>query len=277
MAERYQFIQRLGQGGFGKIELFDDNDLRRKVVRKSLISPTFDNCQRLIREGEICMELRHQTHVVDLLDYQFNYSNPWLIFPYYEEGTLEKRVGSRDWYDSIICVQNAATGLRAVHSIGGIHRDTKPSNLFVDKRNDGKHFVRVGDFGLGRLPQPYTSGTMTLHPCGTPDYMAPELYQPGARFTQACDIYSLGITGIELITGSRKRESINTIWINNSVTQLLLEMTSWTPSKRPDAATVASRSLNIIQTYNVNFTNAVTVGLAGLAAYGLYRLLSQSS
>src|SRR5689334_10527963 len=108
MAERYQFIERLGQGGFGKIDLFYDNDLGRNVVRKSLIRPTYDNCQRLIREGEICMELRHETHVVDLLDHQFNYTNPWLIFPYYEEGTLEKRVGSRDWYDSIICVQNVA-------------------------------------------------------------------------------------------------------------------------------------------------------------------------
>lgn len=275
MAERYQPIKRLGRGGFGKIELFYDNELQREVVRKSLINPTYDNCQRLIREGEICMQLSREVHVVDLLDYDFNYSNPWLMFPHYEEGTLEKRVGSRDWYDSIIYVQNAAKGLRAVHGIGGIHRDTKPSNLFVDKRVDGKRFVRVGDFGFGRLPQPYTSGTMTVHPCGTPDYIAPELYLPNARFTQACDIYSLGITGIELITGSRKRESINTMWINNDVAQLLLEMTSWTPSKRPDAATVAARSLTIIQSYDSNFKKVVTAGLAGLAAFGLFKLFSE--
>lgn len=275
MSQRYQRIRALGRGGFGHIELFYDSELGQNVIRKSLINPTYENCQRLIREGEICMELRDEVHIIDLLDYQFNYSYPWLVFPYYEAGTLATRVGNRNWYDSIIYLQNAATGLRAVHGLGGIHRDTKPSNLFVDKRPDGKYFVRVGDFGFGRLPQPFTSGTMTVHPCGTPDYIAPELYLPNARFTPECDIYSLGITGIELITGSRKRESIHTIWINNDVTNLLLEMTSWTPSKRPNAATVASRALNIIQTYDVNFNTVVNAGLAGLVAYGLYKLFSK--
>jgi len=275
MSQRYQHIGPLGRGGFGRIELFYDSQLEQRVVRKSLMDPTYENCQRLIREGEMCIQLSQEVHVVDLLDYKFDYTKPWLMFPYYEAGTLETRVGNRNWYDSIIYVQNVATGLRAVHGLGGIHRDTKPSNLFVDKRTDGKQFVRVGDFGFGRLPQPFTSGTMTLHPCGAPDYIAPELYQSNARFTPSCDIYSLGITGIELITGSRKRESINTIWINNDVTTLLLEMTSWTPSKRPDAATVASRALNIIQTYDANFTKVATAGLAGLAAYGLYKLFSE--
>jgi len=275
MTQRYKLIQPIGRGGFGRIELLYDQQLQQKVVRKTLMNPTYENCQRLIREGEICMQLRDEVNIVDLLDYDFNYSNPCLVLPYYDNGTLETRVGNRDWYDSIIYIQNAASGLRAVHNLGGIHRDTKPSNLFVDKRADGKYFVRVGDFGFGRLPQPFTSGTMTVHPCGTPDYIAPELYLPNARFSPACDIYSLGITGIELITGSRKRESINTIWINNDVTQLLREMTSWIPSKRPDAATVAARSLDIIQTYDKNFSSVVKVGLAGLAAYGLYKLFSQ--
>jgi serine/threonine protein kinase len=62
---------------------------------------------------------------------------------------------------------------------------------------------------------------MTVHARGTPDYIAPELYMPNAKFTPACDIYSLGITGIELITGSRKQGSIKDIWINNDVTQIL--------------------------------------------------------
>ncbi len=275
MSKRYQLVKLLGRGGFGKIELVHDCETGRNVVRKSLINPTLDNCQRLIREGEICMQLAQEIHVVDLLDYSFNYPNPWLIFPYYQEGTLKRFVGNRNWYDSIQYVRHVATGLSAVHRIGGIHRDINPSNLFVDKTTDAKRFVRIGDFGFGRLPQPYTSGTMTVHPCGTPEYIAPELYLPNARFSAACDIYSLGITGIELITGSRKRESINTIWINNDVTALLLEMTSWTPNKRPSAATVAARTLSILQTYNANFNAVASIGLTSLAVYGLYKLFSK--
>jgi serine/threonine protein kinase len=223
------------------------------------------------------MQLRDEVHVVDLLDYRFDYTSPCLVFPYYDEGTLEKHVGSRNWYDSIIYVQHGAVALRAVHGIGGIHRDPKPSNMFVDKTDEGKKFVRLGDFGFGRVPQPYTSGTMTLNAFGTPDYMAPELYQPNAQFTPACDIYSLGITGIELITGSRKRESIKTIWINNDATNLLWEMTSWTPSKRPDAASVVSRVSNMILTYDTNFNTALTVGGIGIAAFCLFRLLSRDN
>jgi serine/threonine protein kinase len=112
---------------------------------------------------------------------------------------------------------------------------------------------------------------MTAHACGTPDYIAPELYMPNAKFTPACDIYSLGITGIELITGSRKRESIKDIWINNDVTQLLWEMTSWTPSARPNAETVVSRISNIVQTYDKNFKTVVTVGVAGILSWLLFK------
>ena len=88
MSQRYQRIGPLGRGGFGRIELFYDTQVEQRVIRKSLINPTYENCQRLIREGEICIELRHEVHIIDLLDYYFDYSNPWLIFPYYEAGVV---------------------------------------------------------------------------------------------------------------------------------------------------------------------------------------------
>jgi serine/threonine protein kinase len=275
MRERYQFIKRIGRGGFGKITLFYDHELRRKVVQKSLINPTHENCQRLIREGEMYMQLQNEPHVIDQLDYRFDYPNPYLIIPYYEEGTLERHVGNRNWYDSALYIQHGAIGLRAVHRIGGIHRDAKPSNLFLDRNADGKYFARLGDFGLGRVPQPFTSGTMTQHACGTPDYMAPELYVRNAKFTQACDIYSLGITGIELITGSRKRESIKTIWINNDVSQLLWEMTSWTPSQRPSADQVVSRISALIANYNATFNSVVATAGIGIVGFLIYKVLSK--
>jgi serine/threonine protein kinase len=112
---------------------------------------------------------------------------------------------------------------------------------------------------------------MMAHGCGTPAYSAPEAFMPNAKLTPASDIYSLGITGIELITGSTKRESIKDIWINNDVTQLLWEMTSWTPSARPDAATVVSRITNITQTYNKNFNTVVGAGIVGVLGWLLFK------
>lgn len=266
MSDRYIFVNHLGRGGFGKITLLYDTKEQKFVVQKSLLNPTRDNCERLIREGKLYMLLHKEQYIVDLLDHSFDYSNPYLIIPYYQEGTLEKHVGKRSWYDSILSVQHGAVGLRSLHAIGGFHRDVKPSNMFIEKMPNGKWRVRLGDFGLGRVPQPFTSSSMTANAFGTREYIAPELYMPNPKFTSACDIYSLGITGIELITGSRKRESINNSGINNDAKALLLEMTSWTPDARPDASAVVSRVKTIIEAYDKSFNTAVKWGLGILVA-----------
>jgi serine/threonine protein kinase len=68
---------------------------------------------------------------------------------------------------------------------------------------------------------------MTRNAFGTEGYIAPEMYKPGAQYTKACDIYSLDITEIELLTATRDRNSINSAWIINSeLKKLLLRMTS---------------------------------------------------
>lgn len=268
MSDRYILVNHLGRGGFGKITFVFDKDTTMFVVQKSLLNPTRENCDRLIREGKLYMLLQQERHIVDLLDYSFDYSNPYLIIPYYKEGTLEKKVGRMSEYDALLCVQHGAAGLNSLHSIGGFHRDVKPSNMFIDKTPDGKWFVRLGDFGLGRVPQPFTSSSITASAFGTPDYIAPELYMPNPKYAAPCDIYSLGISGIELITGSRKRESINNAWINNDAKKLLLDMTNWIPSARPNAATVVTRAREIIQSHNKSVNTALKWGL-GILAVGL--------
>jgi serine/threonine protein kinase len=199
--------------------------------------------------------------------------NPSLILPYYELGTLESHKGSNNWYDSMLIVQNCAAALRDVHKSGGIHRDVKPSNLFLEKVPQGTQ-VKLGDFGFGRLPYPFTQGEITRHACGTEGYIAPELYFKGAEFTPSCDIYSLGITGIELITGNRNRDSIIPMWINNDVKDLLLKMTSVNLGERPTAQTVVTEGKKIIETYKLNFNTVVTVGGIGLAAFLLGKVLT---
>lgn len=276
MPERYEFLGSLGSGGFGKISLYYDHQAQKKVVQKALLDPTPDNCRRLIREGKMYMRLRDNQHIADLLAHRFDYTDPCLLLPFYEDGTLQKHVGSGNWYDSIIYIQHGAVGLQGVHALGGIHRDIKPPNMFVDRNEQGQKLIKLGDFGFGRLPQPFTSGDITRHACGTPDYIAPELYLPNPEFTPECDIYSLGITGIELITGSRNRESIKNIWINGDVTKLLLAMTSWIPSQRPDAQTVASTITSIVKTYDENFKTGVKVAALGLLGVLLYKGASKS-
>jgi serine/threonine protein kinase len=262
MSDRFIYLQNLGRGGFGKITLLYDRKLQRKVVEKSLIEPTPDNCRRLIREGKVYITLKNIPFIIDIIDYSFDESNPYLLLPYYEKGTLQSWVGKTNWFDAIASVQNVAAGLRAVHELGGFHRDIKPSNLFVDEIGNAR-IIKLGDFGIGRLPRPFTRDDITRHACGTDGYIAPELYLPNAKFTTACDIYSLGVTGIELITGSKNPISIYNVWINNKVKDLLLEMTSIIPSHRPNAETVMKRAKEIVENHQQNVrTGAAVLGTA---------------
>jgi serine/threonine-protein kinase len=271
MEERYQLLGHLPGGGFGRISVYFDRQTNQKIVQKALRHPTPENCEDLIREGRLYMKLRDEEHIVDLIAYRYDYTNPCLILPFYEEGTLQTKVGSRNWYDSIIFVQHAAKGVNALHSEDGFARDIKPANLFIGKNAQGQRIIKVGDLGLGRLPYPFTNSDMTRNAFGTPGYMAPELFEPNPKFTPACDIYSLGVTGIELITGSRDINSIHGIWINNDVKSLLLRMTSYNPQERPDAITVVNIIRKIVQTYDENFKKAVTVGGLSLLGWLLYK------
>jgi eukaryotic-like serine/threonine-protein kinase len=267
---RLRLLKNLARGGFGKIELFYDETNKRRIVKKSLLEITSDNCERLIREGRILMKLNKSPNIVDLIAYDFNPFNPALYLPYYEEGTLESWVGNSNWYDSILIVQNCAAALRDIHRLGGIHRDVKPANMFFEKVAQGKQ-VKLGDFGFGRIPYPFTNGEITRHACGTPGYIDPELYKQGAQFTQTSDIYSLGITGIELITGSRNPESIKPMWINNSVKDLLLRMVNLNPKLRPTAQMIVTEGSKIIDNYNANFNTVVGVAGLGLVTYLLFK------
>jgi serine/threonine-protein kinase len=271
MEERYQLLGRLPGGGFGRISVYFDRQMNQKVVQKALHHPTRENCEDLIREGRLYIKLKDEEHIVDLIAYRFDYTDPCLILPFYEEGTLQTKVGNRNWYDSIIFVQHAAKGVSALHSEGGFARDIKPANLFISKNAQGQRIIKVGDLGLGRLPYPFTNGDMTRNAFGTPGYMAPELFAPNPQFTPACDIYSLGVTGIELITGSRDINSIHSIWINNDVKSLLLRMTSYNPHEGPDAITVVNTIRKIVQAYDESFKKVVTVGGLSLLGWLLYK------
>lgn len=188
----------------------------------------------MIREDCIYLELKNNPFIVDLVGYLFDPYNPYLLLPFYEKGTLNDWVGKTNWYEALVSIQNISGTLQEIHTLGGFHRDIKPANIFIDEVNNSK-IIKLRDFGIGRLPHPFTSGDMTNHPCGTDEYIAPELYLPNPKYMFSCDIYSLGITGIALITGSRNPNSILSFWIKNDVKELLLRIVNINPNQRPHA------------------------------------------
>jgi serine/threonine protein kinase len=276
MHERYDFIKQLPSGGFGNVAVLFDRQLNREVAVKSLINPSRDNRQRFIHEATILFKLLPHEHVVDIIEANLSLANPCFILEYCKHGTLQDWVTNRGWFDPseinvAYAIQHAALGLQAIHELDGFHRDVKPANRFIGDNKNGQLTIKLGDFGFGRLPYPHALGNLTRHAGGTIGYMAPELYVANPVFTRACDIYSLGMTGIELLTASREIDSLNSAWIFNSeLKTLLLRMTRTNPAERPTALEVA-QGIKLVEKKHCD--NAKKVVLGGLTIAGLALLL----
>jgi serine/threonine protein kinase len=279
MYQRYKFIKQLPSGGFGNVSVLFDKELSREVVVKSLNTPSWDNRQRFIREADMLYALLSHEHVVDIIGANLNLGNPCIILEYCKHGTLQDWITNRGLFgppeiNVAYAIQHAALGLQAIHELGGFHRDLKPANLFIGEKRNRQLTIKLVDFGFGRLPHPYGLSHLTRHACGTIGYIAPELYGSNPVFTQACDTYSLGITGIELLTGSREISALNNRWVFNSeLKALLLRMTRRNPLERPTALEVAQGIKLVEKKAN---DNARAVVLGGLAIIGLGLLLGGS-
>jgi serine/threonine-protein kinase len=274
MLDRYTLIKQLPSGGFGNVAVLFDKQLNREVVIKTLIHPSYENRERFAREAKILNMLIEHEHIVDILDSNPYVSNPFIILEHCKHGTLQDQIAKRPLlgYPDVnvaYAIQHAALGLNAIHELNGVHRDIKPANIFVGENKQGQPTIKLGDFGFGRLPYPHTRGGATRHIFGTEGYIAPEAYKPGAVFTKACDIYSLGITGIELVTGSRNPDSINNTWfVNGELKNLLIRMISQNPNERPTALEVTQAIPKVEKKHTEN-VNTVLVGTAAAVVLGL--------
>jgi serine/threonine protein kinase len=127
----------------------------------------------------------------------------------------------------------------------GFHRDIKPHNLLVTKHDDGTLIVKVGDFGVARVPITANS-PMTRSAWGTEGYIAPEILR-GAEFAAAADVYSLGVTATELLTGSKNRAALQTAQMPPALRGLVTEMIDPMPLRRPGVFDVAKRLQQVLQ------------------------------
>ncbi|MDP2316543.1 MAG: serine/threonine-protein kinase [Pseudomonadota bacterium] len=219
-------IKKLGAGTFGEVWLIPWED--GYAVLKVLKHPTPDNRERFAREARMLLRHRENPHVLCLLHQEVDGVEPYFIVEHCDGGSLDKVLEAHGvWSATQVAylIAHVAAGLDVIHGERGYHRDLKPANILLKwtNRELGAWTVKVGDFGLAREPDS-RSATMTASPHGTPAYMPPEV-QRGGHWTPAGDIYSLGITGIEMLTGSRERAGLRSatcpVWLRD----LLLQMT----------------------------------------------------
>jgi eukaryotic-like serine/threonine-protein kinase len=201
----------LAAGGMGEVYLGVDTSLNRPVAIKTL-QPSLANDPGFL--SAFLTEARAQANVVHPHVLQVYFlgrakdGQLYMAMQLVENGSLQDlldRGEKLSWQDATRHMLGIAEGLSEVARVGIVHRDIKPGNLLVDRYGN----AHLGDFGLAvggadlppmpmGMPAPKSPNTATV--AGTPEYMAPEQAR-GEPLDQRADIYALGATFYQLLTG----------------------------------------------------------------------------
>lgn len=200
----YEIIRMLGQGGMGMVLLGYDPALDRSVAIKLLRSDRNDedSRKRFVREARAAAAIQHDNVVTIHSVANPRSGLPYFVMPYIAGPTLRQQLDTDTQLDPVRAAQFAieiASGLSAAHAAGLVHRDIKPDNVMLDTMDDR---AKILDFGLVRLPG--SDGvTQTGTSAGTPEYMSPEQIDDPTSVDQRTDVYSLGVSLYEMLTGAR--------------------------------------------------------------------------
>ncbi len=202
----YRLVEELGESAQFRVFKARHGKLQRDVVIKLLrdeFAADREALARFRREMEAVGGVEHP-HVVWATDAGEHEGTPYIVMEYLAGQTLQQIVavnGPLRTADACELARQAAEGLACIHDRSMVHRDVKPSNLLLT--SDG--IVKLLDFGLVRMTEGSTSGeelTATASALGTADYMAPEQATDSRSVDFRADIYSLGCTLYELLTGA---------------------------------------------------------------------------
>ena len=197
IANRYRLDKLIGAGASGRVFLATDEVAGRSVAIKMFFAAGARGGQayeRFVREARLASALRHPS-LVEV--YDVSVERGFLVMEYLPGGSLAQRLAAGERLAAVQVRRMAIdviAGLEAAHHRGVVHRDLKPANVFFDARGTAK----LGDFGVAHLVD--LGQTQTGGLIGTLAYMSPEQIT-GAPISVAADLYALGITLFEAVTG----------------------------------------------------------------------------
>jgi len=199
MVGRYRLERILGSGGMGVVWEAWDPTLRRRVAIKLLHPDVASGPERMLREARALATLQHP-NVVAVFDVGEVDGDVFIATELVDGEPMSHWQLGRSEREIMGAYAQAARGLLAAHRAGLVHRDVKPSNIFVSR--DGR--VRIGDFGLAVSAD--ADITRDGQIVGTPAYMAPE-QREGKSVDERADQFSLCLALAEALTGTRAFET----------------------------------------------------------------------
>jgi serine/threonine-protein kinase len=191
---KYRILSSLGSGGFGVVYLAEDTWIDKKVALKVPHKQHLDFSE-MLKEPRLLASMSHP-NIVTVLTAEKQDNVFFIVMEYVEGETLEHvilREGVLELTRALDFSCQICNAVDHAHAAGILHRDLRPGNMLVSETG----MLKVTDFGTSRFLEIAAHGTTVI---GSPSYMAPEQFHGKAVF--ASDVYSVGVTMYQMLTGS---------------------------------------------------------------------------
>ncbi len=240
IADRYEILEPLKEGGMGRVYVALQRSLNRKVALK-LIRPGVGSMERATKrfllEAKAASQLSHP-NIVSIFDFGESEGQLFLVMELLvgsDLGVLLDSGVELPVVRTVDIVTQLLAGLADAHEQNISHRDVKPENIFLHSTRRGGDHVKLIDFGVARGERDEDGITLTGQIVGTPFYGAPEQMdgEPGTL----ADLYSVGVVLYEMLTGARPFDSESLVEV------LILHRTAPRPDPRVRARTVIPAAL----------------------------------
>ena len=259
IAEKYELIRLLGQGGMGAVYEGRNASTLKRCAVKVLVSPEMassgEAVKRFFREARASSVIESD-HIVQIFD---SGSDPKTGFPYMVMELLNgedlehvlRRYGALQPLVAAKLILQATMGLAKAHEHGTVHRDIKPANIYLTRRESGELVVKILDFGIAKVKMEKfseTSAGLTRDGSmlGTPLYMSPEQAKGAPNIDVRSDVWSLGIVLYELLSGALPYAEASSLGelmvaIITADLPLIQDKAPWVP---PELAEVTHRAIS---------------------------------
>jgi len=266
---RYRILEKLGEGGMGEVyravEMTSNETVAIKILKPIMVRDS-ESLKRFWKEARLLGEI-NSPHVVRLFEIKEHEGVHYIVMEYLDGVDLRsliKQVAPMPELTALKILRDAARGLAEAHRRGIIHRDIKPENILLnsegaiqilnggtpvlsDPNHDSQESenwqVKLTDFGLARQIDQSESMRLTLSGIvvGTIAYMPPEMFEEQIEIRPAADVYALGATLFEMLTGLRPYPADNLMQLAK------LHSTTSLPDVRSFNSTVSSKTAKFVR------------------------------
>ncbi|MCX6278423.1 MAG: serine/threonine-protein kinase [Bacteroidetes bacterium] len=202
-ANRYLLKKLIGVGGYSQVWLAEDTKAGNMEVAIKIYAPEKgldnDGIETFGKEFTLVFNLNH-AHLLKPMHYDVSEGSPSLVMQYCPNGSMLKRIGEVSEKELARFMHQAASALNYLHNQDPpiIHQDIKPDNFLID----GNGNYLLADFGISsKIRRTLTKSMGSQVSTGTLAYMPPEKFSADKQIIKAGDIFSLGVTMYELLTG----------------------------------------------------------------------------